>query len=231
MDEYSKAQTSGASAARGARWLLPVILGVMVSACATTQGPYGQSGDAAAVGNVECKSGTAKNNCVHHGAIEITEDKPVDPEIKQEFDQAVVLLKQEKYPDAIRLLKGVTGKTSKFTAPFIDLGIAYSRSKEYADAETSLKKALKINPTHPVALSELALAYRKTGKYKDAREAYEKLVQVYPDYLPGRKGLGVLCDIYIQDLNCALQQYEAYLNLQPDDKKVKIWVADVKQRM
>jgi tetratricopeptide (TPR) repeat protein len=230
MDKHSKTDSSGSLSGRGARYLVPLILGVMVSACATSSGPYGQSG-AAAAGSSECQSAKDKSPCVHHGAIEISEDRPVDPEIQQEFDQAVAMLKQEKFPEAIRLLKGVTGKTSKFSAPFIDLGIAYSRTKEYSKAEESLKQALKVNPTHPVALSELGLAYRKTGKYKDARATYEKLLQVYPDYVPARKSLGVLCDIYIQDLECALQQYEAYLKLEPDDQKVKIWVADVKQRM
>jgi len=41
----------------------------------------------------------------------------------------------------------------------------------------------------------------------------------------------VLCDIYIQDLACALEQYEEYTSKNPDDEKVKIWLADIKSRM
>ena len=78
---------------------------------------------------------------------------------------------------------------------------------------------------------ELGLVYRKTGRYKEARTLYESLLSMYPDYLPAHKNLGVLCDIYIQDLRCALDQYQAYLDGMPDDEKVKIWVADVKSRM
>jgi len=175
--------------------------------------------------------GQPHQNCLPKGVIEITENFPVDPEINQEFQQAVTLLKDEKYPEAIRLLRGVTGKTSKFSGPYIDLGIAYARTGELEKAESSLKKALELNPSHPVAANELGLVYRKTGRYKEAREIYEKLLQQYPDFLPAHKNLGVLCDIYIQDLQCALDQYEAYLEGMPDDKKVKIWVADVKSRM
>ncbi len=224
----------------GLRWLVPVILSILASACATTGGVRGTSEHSqtasAQQANSVCAPGSdqtsaAQQNCVHKGPIEITENHPVDPEIKDEFQQAVAMLKLEKYPDAIRLLKTVTGKTSKFTAPFIDLGIAYANTSEYDKAEESLKKALSINPIHPAALNELGLVYRKTGRYSDARKLYEKLLQTYPDYLPAHKNLGVLCDIYIQDLNCALEQYEAYLQVEPDDKKVKIWVADVKSRM
>lgn len=247
MDEYETKLNTRMTGACELRSVVFAILGLLLSGCATTSGPYGQSssqGASAQNSKTDCVAGNAalsagqagkdsasQQNCQHRGPIEITENLPVDPEIKDEFQQAVTLLKQEKYPDAIRLLKTVTGKTSKFSAPFIDLGIAYSRTNDYANAEESLKKALGINAVHPVALFELGLVYRKTGRYSDARKEYETLLQMYPDYLPARKSLGVLCDIYIQDLKCALDQYEAYLQGKPEDEKVKIWVADVKSRM
>jgi tetratricopeptide (TPR) repeat protein len=235
MDIYKKEISKRVIGAWEWRPLLLVILGFLVTGCATTGSQYGGGSAPAGSGNAACASaaqaGGAQQNCQHRGPIEITEDMPVDAEIKEEFKQAVIQLKQENYPEAIRLLKTVTGKTSKFTAPYIDLGIAYSRTKEYDKAEESLKKALSINRTHPVALFELGLVNRKTGRYGDARKLYETLLQIYPDFLPARKSLGVLCDIYMQDLSCALEQYEAYLKGRPEDEKVKIWVADVKSRM
>jgi tetratricopeptide (TPR) repeat protein len=237
------------------QWLVPAILCFVASACVSTGSQHGESSKTKAAPAQQTKtsctpakpsSQTAQpkkeqgaqsppaqvqQNCLPKGVIEITENYPVDPEIREQFLQAVALLKQENYPDAIKLLRAVTGKTSKFTGPFIDLGIAYARTKKFTEAEKSLKKALKLNPNHPVALNELGLVYRKTGRYKDAQKLYETLLQLYPDYLPAHKNYGVLCDIYIQDLNCALEQYEAYLKGIPDDKNVKIWVADVKSRM
>lgn len=172
-----------------------------------------------------------RQNCLPKGVIEITESYPVDPEVREEFQSAVMLLKDEQYAEAIRLLRAVTGKASKFTGPHINLGIAYARTGELEKAEKSLKAALELNAYHPVAMNELGLVYRKTGRYTEARELYEKLLVTYPDYLPARKNLGVLCDIYIQDLSCAIEQYEEYLEGEPDDEKVKIWVADVKSRI
>lgn len=173
----------------------------------------------------------SQENCLPTGVIEITESFGVDPEIRNEFNQAVTFLGQEKYSEAIKLLKAVTGKTSKFTAPFINLGIAYARTNELEKAEENFKRALDINKQHPVATNELGLIYRKTGRYKEARKLYEDLLAMYPDFLPARKNLGVLCDIYLQDLRCALSEYEEYLKGVPEDPKVKIWVADVKSRM
>jgi len=44
------------------------------------------------------------------------------------------------------------------------------------------------------------------------------------------KNLGILCEIYMRDLPCALEQYEHYLELIPDDKTMNIWVSDVSRR-
>lgn len=210
---------------------------VFISACATTGGNQPdakqeitpQNKQEAQTGCGKEDSGTVK--CTPAGVIEISEDYGVDPEVRKNFDKAVTLLNEEKYPEAITLLKGVISKTDKFTAPYINLGIAYSRTGEMEKAEDNFKKALEINNRHPVALNELGLVYRKTGRYEKAREIYQSTLELYPDFLPARKNLGVLCDIYVQDLKCALEEYEAYLKSVPDDKAVKIWVADVKSRM
>ena len=177
------------------------------------------------------QSNQPQAGCGPAGVIQITENYGVDPEIRKEFDDAVVLLNQNEYADAIKLLKAVSGKTSKFSAPYINLGIAYARTDELGKAEENFKKALEINNQHPVAHNELGLVYRKTGRYVEARQLYETLLVMYPDFMPARKNLGVLCDIYLQDLSCALEQYEKYLSDMPDDEKVKIWVADVNSRM
>lgn len=191
--------------------------------CSSVAASAGAEGQAQAV--------TGQGNCLPKGVIEISENFGVDPKIREEFNQAVILLNEEQYPQAIRLLKGVTGKTSKFSAPYINLGIAYARTGELKLAEQSLKRALEITANHPAAGNELGLVYRKTGRYDEARKLYESLLAAYPDFLPAHKNLGVLCDIYIQDLNCALEQYQEYLKGKPDDEKVQIWVADVKSRM
>lgn len=228
------------------RWFVIGVLVLVVSACATTASKpeqpkktvkkscstvanSQQQGSESQQGGGSLKA--QQNECLPRGVIEIAENFEISPEIREEFNEANLLLKEEKFPQAIRLLKGVTGKTSKFSAPFINLGIAYARTGDMKKAEESLKKALQINSRHPVASNELGLVYRQTGRYQEARELYESLLTMYPDFLPAHKNLGVLCDIYIQDLQCALKQYQEYLKGIPDDNKVKIWVADVKSRM
>ena len=228
---------------RGAYNLMAVyVLLFLLSACVTTGGSSGQVKKSVkknctpVAANAESKpegndSKNNPNNCLPKGVIEISESFGVDPEIRGEFNQAVTLLNQENFAEAIKLLRAVAGKTSKFSAPYINLGIAYARTNDLEKAEENLKRALEINENHPVANNELGLVLRKTGRYVEARKLYEQLLATYPDFLPARKNLGVLCDIYLQDLNCAMEQYEEYLKGLPEDKNVKIWVADVQSRM
>lgn len=221
-----------------------MVLFLLVSACVNTAMQKDQqSTKNTSLGQI-CPPGTAlkenkktDNNqqlipiCVPKGIITITDNYYIDPASKDIFNQAVVLLREQKYKMAIVLFEEITAKASKFSGLYINLGVAYARINKLDKAEESLKKALKLNKTHPVANNEIGQVLRKTGRYAKAREIYEALLKIYPDFLPARKNLGVLCDIYMQDLECALEQYETYLHTVPDDGKVKIWIADVKSRM
>ena len=155
----------------------------------------------------------------------------VDPDVEQLFDKAVVLLKQKNYDNAITLLNTVVEREHRLTAPYIDLGMAYRQKGDNKKAEANLMKALDIDLANPVANNELGLLYRSLGRFKDAKKAYTNALTQHPDYLPVIRNLGILCDIYLNDLDCALDQYEKYQKLKPGDKDVKNWIADLKGRM
>lgn len=155
----------------------------------------------------------------------------VDSDVQSDFDSAIVLMQQEQYAQAAAVLKSVLEREQRLPAPYVNLAIAQRKLDDDKSAEENLINALKIDLHHPVANNELGLLYRKAGKFKAARTAYENAIKENPDYLPAKRNLGVLCDLYMHDFECALRQFEDYLEYRPDDKTVQIWVADVRQRL
>ena len=129
------------------------------------------------------------------------------------------------------MLESVVEREQRLPAPYVNLAISQRRTGDEEAAEQNLIKALKLDLHHPVANNELGLLYRKAGKFSAARTAYENAIKEHPRYLPAKRNLGVLCDLYLHDFECALEQFEDYLELRPDDKTVSIWVFDVKQRL
>ena len=148
-----------------------------------------------------------------------------------QYESALRLLDQERYPQGIALLLEVIEKAPDVTAPYINLGIAYRRIGDFDRAETSLKKALELNPRHPVVYDELGLLYRETGRFTAARGSYEKALEIHSGFHFAHRNLGILCDVYMDDLPCALAHYEAYSRAEPDDKEVTKWIADLRTRI
>lgn len=155
----------------------------------------------------------------------------VDPSVENDFRSAIALMQNENYDQAVVVLTSVIEREKRLPAPYVNIAIAYNNLGNTKAAEENLINALKIDIGHPVANNELGLLYRKSGKFNAARTAYQNAIKDNPEYLPAIRNLGVLCDLYLHDFQCALEQFEDYLELKPDDKSVEIWVADVKSRL
>jgi tetratricopeptide (TPR) repeat protein len=155
----------------------------------------------------------------------------VDSDVELDFKNAISLMQENQNAQAIVVLKSVIEREKRLPAPYVNIAIAYNKIDDIKAAEENLIKALKLDIGHPVANNELGLLYRKSGKFNAARTAYQNAIKDHPDYLPAKRNLGVLCDLYLHDFDCALEQFEDYLELKPEDKTMIIWVADVKRRL
>ena len=161
----------------------------------------------------------------------ITEAAQLEPSARKDFEEAVLLLNEEAYDKAIEILERVVEQAPGVTAPYIDLGIAYQRIGNQVKAETQFKSALEIFPGHPVACNQYGLLLRKNGKFDEARNIFEQALAAYPSYYPVHRNLGILYDLYLNDLPKALEHYKIYYEYVPDDTRVKIWIADLRIRM
>jgi len=190
-------------------FLLSCLMAIFLGACAS--------------GKPEMRSGSILVNA--NDAI------AVDPEVNRDFTAALSLLEDEEYDKAIELLESIVKRENRVTAPFVNLGVAYMKVGKMDKAEENLLKAVKLDSGHPIANNELGLLYRRTGRFSQAKSVYEKTLAMYPDLLPVRRNLAVLCDIYMDDLDCALKNFQVLANENPEDEQLKIWIAEIKARM
>jgi len=166
----------------------------------------------------------------HESGFVITEDLRVGTEVRADYERAVLLLQREEFHQGIALLQGVVERAPGATAAHIDLGMAYRETGDAARAEASIKRALGLNPRHPVAHNELAMLHRQAGRFQSARQHYEQALALQPSFHYARRNLAILCDIYLADLECALQHYEIYAEAVPQDGEVSMWIADLRNR-
>jgi Tfp pilus assembly protein PilF len=161
----------------------------------------------------------------------ITEVPKMDEASQNDFDRAIAMMKDQDYGQAIDIFEKIIEKSPGVTAPYIDIAIAYRLIGKPEKAEEPLKAALQLVPDHPVASNEYGLLCRKAGRFADARAIYESAIARFPDYYPLHRNLGILCDLYLDYPASALEHYEIYSEAKPEDKQVKMWIADLRARL
>jgi len=161
----------------------------------------------------------------------ITESIRITNDVREGYGNAARLLQRGEHEAGIRALQAVIAEAPELTAPHIDLGIAQAAMGDFEAAEASLKHALQLTPDHPVAHNELGIVYRRTGRFELARASYEQALAILGDFHFAQRNLGVLCDLFLEDLSCALSNYQAYQRAFPEDQEVNMWIADIQNRM
>lgn len=204
---------------------LGLLIGLAVAGCAST------------TPTVEAPRNESTVQILEEIGFTIIEDEKVGGDLQLEYDAALRYLDQGRHEEGVAALERVAAAAPNLTAPLIDLGIAYhrsgrsGRSGDLEKAEQYLLQALALNPEHPSAHNELGIIYRETGRFAEARQSYQAALDVYPGYHHARRNLAILCDLYLADLNCALENYEAYMKTVPEDKEAEMWIADIRGRL
>ena len=161
----------------------------------------------------------------------ITENVAVDDRTRLEYLDALSHLERAQHREGLAKLQDVANSAPALSEPRIELGIAYHVIGDLDAAEENLLLALELNPDHPLVHNELGIVYRKTGRFDLARRSYEAALAVYPGYHHARRNLGILCDLYLGDLDCALENYEAYMETVQSDDEAAMWITDIRARL
>ena len=157
---------------------------------------------------------------------------PLPPEAVQQFDQAVLRMNAGDVAAAEQAFLLLAAQYPSYSGALVNLGILQAKANRLEEAEKTLRGALERNGANAAALNQLGIVYRKLGRFKEADESYQRAVQADPNYALAWLNLGVLCDLYLQQPQRALEAYERYLALAgTPDEKVNGWVTELKKRL
>ena len=133
---------------------------------------------------------------------------------------------------AEQAFRSLAAQYPSYSGALLNLGILQAKANRLEEAETTLRDAIQRNGANAAAFNQLGIVYRKLGRFNEADESYQRAVQADPNYALAWLNLGVLCDLYLQQPQRALEAFERYLAVAPTpDQKVAGWVTELKKRV
>jgi len=138
------------------------------------------------------------------------------------------------------------GKTEQAIAQFIklqqqdptpakvhtNLGLLYLHQNDPVAATESFLRAIAQDNNDAIAYNHLAIIQRQQGDFKQALFNYYKAINADPEYANAHLNLGILLDLYLQELPKALEQYLRYQQLTNNSNEdVEKWIIDIQRRI
>lgn len=151
---------------------------------------------------------------------------------QKNYEAGLAALKAGEIPFAIDLLEQVSISAPELGHVFTNLGLAYFKQKNHDKAELAFRQAIKLNSNDAIAYNHLGIIKRLQGEFDSARKTYQKAIQIDNKYASAHLNLGILYDIYLQDLEKALQQYKKYQALtSAESNSVGKWIVDIQRQL
>lgn len=99
-------------------------------------------------------------------------------------------------------------------------------------AMTAYRTAFDLNPHDAVAANNLALMLREEGRFREAAELLQEGLEYSPDTPDLHYNLAVISELYLLDLELALQHYRKFRTLtEQEGQLVAGWIADLERRL
>jgi len=174
----------------------------------------------------------APANAAPNPGAPATAEPPLPPEAVQQFDNAVAMVNSGNLAAAEQAFRALSTAYPAYSGPLVNLGILQLKAGKLSEAEQTLQAAIERRADNAAAYNQLGIVYRRQGKFTEAEQAYLRAVQIDPNYANAHLNLGVLCDLYLQQPQRALEAFERYLSLaSAPDEKVSAWVKELKVRL
>lgn len=214
--------------------VLLLALAVLLAGCAGSGRKPAQSDTTGVIRPVRDVAAPAATSSAtaHITPVPVTaEVQAMAPAAVPDYMAAINLVRANKLDDALMVFQGISGQYPRLSGPLVNEGLIYLHQGRWDDALNALDRALKANEQNPYAWNLRGVALRESGKFTEARASYERALALDPLYARAHFNLGVLADLYLQDLALAISHYEKYQALQvKPDQAVGNWIVDLRNR-
>ncbi len=131
------------------------------------------------------------------------------------YNLGCLRLDENKPDDAISEFTAYTLRRANAPEGWLKLGVAQLHASQVVPAEKSFNTALSLSQNNAEALNGLGLARMYRGRPDDAEKFFQAAVQNHPDYGPALLNLATVEHDYLHNDRLALENYHAYLALNP----------------
>ena len=124
------------------------------------------------------------------------------------------------------------GKDPELAASYEHEGrVAFEEGRKGA-AVDAWQKAVELDPTRAVTVNNLALVLKDQYRFAEAARLLELGISHSPDVAELHFNLAVIAELYLLDLQTALEHYNRYRQLtDKEDQQVAGWIADLERRL
>jgi tetratricopeptide (TPR) repeat protein len=156
----------------------------------------------------------------------------ISPEARQKYDDALKAMRNGDNVKAKELLANLSKTYPELSGPYTNLGLIYFREGKIDQAETAFLQAVKVNPKSAVSYNHLGIISRGKGKFQEAKAHYQQALKLNGEYAYAHLNIGILYDLYLGELDKALDHYNRFQSLSPEkDPEVEKWIVDLKRRI
>ncbi len=156
--------------------------------------------------------------------------EPLPEGFENEYRNGLSLMEDERFDEALQHWADMSVVFGQYPGVWSNLGLAHYQLGNYEEAATAYEQVETIDPTFCPVHSLSGVAYRELGRFDDAQASYYAAIDCDPDDGRHYYNLGILLDLYRNDLENALEFYRKARRLMPDNEQLNIWVVDLARR-
>jgi len=159
--------------------------------------------------------------------------KPETPE-GMAHARAVELVRSGDAAQAEEVFLQLTRSHPDYATPWLNVALLRHKRGDANGAGEYLAQALTRDPQLAPAWNLQGVIAREINDVDAAEQAYRDAISADSSYAPAWLNLGILLEIWRGQFDAAMQAYEKYVALTPEDQRdprVAGWIADLQRRL